>query len=88
MRNKKPAKICDARFLPGGEVVLTFTRPHGVMRAGQVMELHNGPHTVVSVQNKFILTARKWEWWRFYLVRLKIAWKALTAGAKKVRGGQ
>lgn len=88
MQQKKVSKIVDAHFLENGDVRLTFTRPHGVLRAGQVMELHNGAHDVVEVNNKFILTARKWPWYKPYLIRGKVIWRMIAGKPKGSRIGK
>lgn len=88
MQQKKQAKIVDARFLENGDVRLTFTRPHGVARAGQIMQLHNGAHDVVSVENKFILTARRWPWYKPYLIRGKVIWQMIVGNPKASRIGR
>jgi hypothetical protein len=85
VQKKKVAKIVDARFLENGDVRLTFTRPHGVLRAGQIMELHNGTHDVVSVEGKFILTARKWAWYKPYLIRGRVIWRMIAGRPKASR---
>ncbi|MDQ3916870.1 MAG: hypothetical protein M3348_00075 [Acidobacteriota bacterium] len=84
MRSRKPAKIVDAHFLDNGDVVLTFTRPHGATAEGAIMQLSNGTHTVVEVRNKFILVARRWKWYTAYVVRARAAW-AILYGRPKLK---
>lgn len=85
MKKKKRAAIVDAHEVEGGAVRLTFTRPHGVLKAGAVLTLAGGPHTVVSVQNKFILTVRKWPWYQSYAVRMQIIWRMLAGKPRGLR---
>lgn len=86
MRKKKQqAKIVDVQTLDNGDVRLTTTRPHGVLQAGVVINLHNGPHTIVSVQNKFILTARKWKWHTPYRLRAQAAWRLVVGKPRPLR---
>lgn len=58
---KKQPKICDAFIQDDGSVRLTFTRPHGAYKIGAILVLHNGPHRVIQIHNKFMATAVKVE---------------------------
>lgn len=58
---RKPAKIVDAAENEDGSVRLTFTRPHGALGPGAVIVLHNGPHRVIRIHNKFMVTVEKME---------------------------
>jgi hypothetical protein len=83
-QKKRPAKIVDAVEAEGGAVRLTFTRPHNVLKAGGVLTLHNGPHKVLSVQNRFTLTARRFS--RFDLLRARArVVRAMVFGAPKTK---
>lgn len=77
MKSKKQARICGAAILSDGAVRLTFTRPHNVLKAGQVVKLSNGPHTVLRVLNKHTFEARRWRWYDEYLVRAKVIFRML-----------
>jgi hypothetical protein len=61
MKKKKPNVICDAVEAEGGAVRLTFTRWHRVREPGAVLQLSNGPHRVLRVQGRYMLTVQKIE---------------------------
>lgn len=60
-KNKKSPVVVEELALDNGDFRLTFAGHHGFTAAGVVFPFGDDTWTVVSIQNKYILTVRKVE---------------------------